>query len=116
MSGDTIQLTDKQRERIDAIKTQSTEGGKVPPLSDSAVIDSLLDTWDAVEDGYYTEDHTPNDELQELVSETWDYRKTLKQRRQEDMDDEDTEAVAYLSGQMSSLIHMIDALEARIDD
>lgn len=67
---ETIKLTDEQQKRIAAIQEQSTDGGQVPELPVSEVIDSLLDTWDAVEDGYYTEDHTPNSELQELV-EKW---------------------------------------------
>ena len=62
-----ITLTDEQQERIAAIQEQSTEGGQVPELPVSAVIDSLLDTWDAVDDGHYTEDHTANSDLREFV-------------------------------------------------
>ena len=50
---ETITLTDEQQERIEQIKQESTEGGQVPPLPTHAVIDSLLDTWDAVQEGYY---------------------------------------------------------------
>ena len=52
---ETITLTDEQQERIEQIKEKSTEGGQVPPLPTHAVIDSLLDTWDAVQEGHYEE-------------------------------------------------------------
>ena len=54
---ETITLTDEQKERIEQIKQESTEGGQVPPLPTHAVIDSLLDTWDAVQEGHYEEPH-----------------------------------------------------------
>lgn len=51
---DEIEVTDRQRERIEQIKQECTEGGSVPEPTDGEVIDSLLDTWDAVNDGHYT--------------------------------------------------------------
>ena len=71
---------------------------------------------DAYRHGYSDGQDELTDELRELLSDTWDYRRTLKERRQEAMDDEDTEAAAYISGKMSSLVHMTDSIEALIDD
>lgn len=67
--GETITLTERQQERIEAVQEASTEGGSAPPLTKSDVISSLLDTRDAVNSGYYTEDYTENSELRTLVSE-----------------------------------------------
>ncbi|AFH22036.1 hypothetical protein OSG_eHP15_00030 [environmental Halophage eHP-15] len=65
-SGETITLTDSQQARIEAIQQQTTEGSQLPMLPVTDVIDCLLDTWGAVKEGHYTEDHTPNSELEAL--------------------------------------------------
>lgn len=48
-----IELTAAQRERFDRIRRECAEGGRLPPPSDGAMLDSLMDTWDAVGDGHY---------------------------------------------------------------
>ena len=55
---DQIELTERQRKRFDRIKRQCTDGGRLPEPTDQAVVEGLLDTWDAVDDGLYavTED------------------------------------------------------------
>lgn len=53
---DQIELTDQQRERFERIKSECTDGGRLPEPTDSAMLDSLMDTWDAVNEGYYTEE------------------------------------------------------------
>ena len=106
MSEDTIKLTDEQRKRIDEIKQQSTEDGKVPPLPDSQILDSLLDTWDAVDCGYYTDDHTPNDELRELIEE---WRQTATEL-------EDPLQTDYGLGQKIVYERLAGELEQLIDD
>ena len=93
---DIIKLTDEQQKRIAAIQEQSTEGGQAPELSVSHVIDSLLDTWDAVEDGYYTEDHTPNSELRELVTEM--------RHPPEDVPEVGVELAAHFADELESVI------------
>lgn len=52
---DTICLTDRQRRRLDEIKAECAGDG-LPEPSDQMMLNSLLDTWDAVEDGYYSGD------------------------------------------------------------
>jgi hypothetical protein len=59
--GDAIELSDRQRERFEELKEECTEGGRLPKPSDSGMIDSLLDTWEAVDDGLYSEDWTLTD-------------------------------------------------------
>jgi hypothetical protein len=51
---DRIELTEQQRERLEKIKQECTDGGRLPTPADSLMIDSLLDTWDAVSEGLYT--------------------------------------------------------------
>jgi ribosomal protein L37AE/L43A len=51
---DRIELTARQRERLEEIKEECTDDGRFPKPADSLMIDSLLDTWDAVSDGLYT--------------------------------------------------------------
>ena len=50
---DKIALSDRQRDRIEEIKSECA-GDHLPEPSDSAILDSLLDTWDAVGEGLYT--------------------------------------------------------------
>jgi hypothetical protein len=51
---DTIELTDRQRGRLEAIKRECKDDF-TPAPNDSQVLSSLLDTWDAVDEGYYSE-------------------------------------------------------------
>jgi len=54
---DTIELTDRQRKRIERIKQECKDADPgVPRLTDEQVLESLLDTWDAVNEGLYSED------------------------------------------------------------
>jgi hypothetical protein len=52
---DTIELTARQRERIEAIKREC-KNDHMPAPPDSQVLSSLLDTWDAVNEGYYSDE------------------------------------------------------------
>lgn len=57
MSRNTIELTDRQRKRIESIKDECKEADPgLPRLTDDQVLSSLLDTWDAVNEGVYSED------------------------------------------------------------
>lgn len=49
----SIELTEQQRERLDRIKSECA--GDTPEPTDEQIMNSLMDTWDAVGDGYYTE-------------------------------------------------------------
>lgn len=52
----TLELTDRQRERLDAIKDDLEEAEpECPRATDEQVLKSLLDTWDAVGEGLYSE-------------------------------------------------------------
>lgn len=53
-----IELTDRQRERLNEIKAECTgEGiGNLPEPTDQMMLSALLDTWDAVGDGHYRTD------------------------------------------------------------
>lgn len=66
---ETIELTDAQTKRFRKIKEECKDD-HTPEPTDELMISSLMDTWDGVNMGIYTEDHTPNDELRELV-ERW---------------------------------------------
>lgn len=48
---DSIELTERQRERLDRIKAGCA--GDTPEPIDEQIMNSLMDTWDAVGDGYY---------------------------------------------------------------
>lgn len=50
-----IELSERQRERFDRVKGECTDGGKLPEPSDEMMLKSLMDTWDAVGDGLYTD-------------------------------------------------------------
>ena len=50
---DTLELTDRQRKRLESIKAECSDP-HIPEPTDSAMVSSLLDTWDAVNDGYYS--------------------------------------------------------------
>jgi ribosomal protein L37AE/L43A len=52
---DRIQVTERQRERLEAIKQEGTSDGRFPKPDDSQIIDSLLDTWEALNNGQYSE-------------------------------------------------------------
>ena len=58
---DRIELTDRQRERINDIKQECTEGGRIPEPTDEQIISSLLDTWDAVNQGLYAKTERDRD-------------------------------------------------------
>lgn len=52
---ETVELTDRQRNRLDAIKGECKEADPgLPEPTDEQIIDSLLDTWDAVNNGRYS--------------------------------------------------------------
>lgn len=59
---DDTELTDRQLERIDQIRSdlKRAEPGVPRPTREQAV-DSLLDTWDALWDGYYHGSDTGDD-------------------------------------------------------
>jgi hypothetical protein len=53
---DTIELTDRQRERFESIRAECKEADPgLPAPTDQQLISHLLDTRDAVRDGYYSE-------------------------------------------------------------
>jgi hypothetical protein len=57
MTENRIELTDRQRERIESIKDECKEADPgLPRLTDEQVVSSLLDTWDAVNEGLYSAD------------------------------------------------------------
>lgn len=59
---DTTELTDRQIERIDSIQAELKEAEPgVPPPSREQIIDSLLDTWEAIGDGLYHGQNTGSD-------------------------------------------------------
>jgi hypothetical protein len=65
-----LELTDRQAHRFEQIREElNADDPNLPEPSDEQVIDGLLDTWQAVNIGIYTEGHTPNDELRELIGE-----------------------------------------------
>ena len=67
MSQETTELTDRQRERIDRIRDELEEAEPgVPRSTRGQVIDSLLDTWDALGDGYYHGSDTGSDTYEDI--------------------------------------------------
>lgn len=53
----TIELTERQRERLDELKADCKEADPgLPEPSDEQMLDSLLDTWDAFVEGLYSEE------------------------------------------------------------
>lgn len=52
-----IELTERQRERLDRIKSECTGEGlsQSPEPTDQMMLSSLLDTWDAVGEGLYSD-------------------------------------------------------------
>lgn len=53
---DQIVVSEGQRKRFERIKWECTDQGEFPKPSDQAMFDSLMDTWDAVNNGFYTTD------------------------------------------------------------
>lgn len=51
---DGIELTERQRKRLDQIKAECSDDS-LPEPTDEQILKSLMDTWDAVSDGYYSE-------------------------------------------------------------
>jgi hypothetical protein len=49
-----IELTDRQRKRLDRIKSECAND-HLPEPSDQLMLSSLMDTWDAVDEGLYAE-------------------------------------------------------------
>lgn len=49
-----LELTPRQRRRFEEIKRECADG--LPEPADEDIFKSLLDTWDAVADGHYSED------------------------------------------------------------
>lgn len=49
-----IEISKRQRERLDRIKAECTND-YLPEPTDEQMVKSLMDTWDAVKDGYYSE-------------------------------------------------------------
>lgn len=65
---DNIQLTDRQRERIERVrKDLKTAEPECPKPSGEQVIDSLLDTWDALQDGHYHGADTESDTYDDIT-------------------------------------------------
>jgi hypothetical protein len=57
MAENRIELTDRQRDRIESIKDECKEANVgCPRPTDEQIMKSLLDTWDAVGDGLYSDD------------------------------------------------------------
>jgi len=53
---DTIELSDRQRDRLEQIKDECKEANPgCPRPTDEQIVKSLLDTWDAVNEGFYSE-------------------------------------------------------------
>jgi hypothetical protein len=57
--GEEIEITGQQRERLDRIRAECTCDGDLPEPTDQMMLGSLMDTWDAVNDGYYSGGETP---------------------------------------------------------
>lgn len=54
---DSIELTDRQRERLEVIKQECKDANPgLPKPTDEQIMGSLLDTWDAVDKGIYSEE------------------------------------------------------------
>lgn len=52
-----LDLTERQRERLDEIKAGCKEADPgIPEPTDEQMLESLLDTWGAVDDGLYSEE------------------------------------------------------------
>lgn len=50
----TLELTPRHRERLDEIKAKCKEADPgLPEPTDEQIVTSLLDTWDAVDEGVY---------------------------------------------------------------
>jgi len=57
MAENRIELTDRQRDRIEAIKDECKESDPgLPRITDEQVLSILLDTWDAAGEGLYSDD------------------------------------------------------------
>lgn len=68
---DDIELTDRQVERIDSIRAELKEAEPgVPPPSREQIIDSLLDTWDAIGRGHYHSPGEPIDAYDDITEHT----------------------------------------------
>lgn len=52
----TIEISPRQRERFDEIKAECSDD-YTPEPTDQELFKSLLDTWDAVDEGHYSEDN-----------------------------------------------------------
>lgn len=50
-----IEISEKQRERFERIKAECTDDGHLPEPTDKQMMESLMDTWDAVDDGLYSD-------------------------------------------------------------
>lgn len=70
---DTTELTDRQLERIDSIQAELKEAEPgVPPPSREQIIDSLLDTWDAIGRGHFHAPGEPSDTYDDITEhELW---------------------------------------------
>ena len=49
-----IEISKRQRERIEGIKAECSDD-HLPEPTDQQIVKSLLDTWDAVDDGHYSD-------------------------------------------------------------
>jgi len=85
-------LTDEQEQRFEAIKQECKEADpNLPEPTDKQVMDSLLDTWDAVNDGLYTKQ--VEEALEQQVEEWREKRKTFEERQREYSESKYTEGV-----------------------
>lgn len=50
---DQLDIPETQRQRFDRIKAECTDP-YCPPPTDEQILKSLLDTWDAASDGFYS--------------------------------------------------------------
>lgn len=74
----TIELTPRQRERLDAIKVECKEADpNLPEPSDTQIMGSLLDTWDAVGDGLYSGHPDESGKQLHLRVSDWHFRVSL---------------------------------------
>jgi len=56
-----FELSERQRERLESIKEECTEGGSMPKPTDELMLKGLMDTWDAVKERHYSEEEHDRD-------------------------------------------------------
>lgn len=105
----SLDLNDRHRERFEEVKEECTEGGKVPKPSDEDMLSSLMDTWDAVNDGLYSEVVDDED-----TEEAWKWlQRELREARKALWDGQTGRAFASIEAAQDQLDVL---LEARDDE